>query len=92
MVYGAIADHEWQPPYIIHSADWNEAETMLLGGKIHHSIDIAKLCGGEGRSSQIAGARRLKVGPNFDLVVGIELKDPATQRKVLIYLNDNRCS
>ena len=59
----------------------------MLGGKFHHSIDIVELCGGEARTSQIAVRRRLRVCPNFDLVVGINLNDPAVQRNVLNYLN-----
>eukprot|EP00969_Alexandrium_andersonii_P367386 15470606-Alexandrium_andersonii.AAC.1 len=30
-------------------------------------VDIAEICGGEGRSSFIAARRHMRAGPNFDL-------------------------
>eukprot|EP00969_Alexandrium_andersonii_P122198 5402127-Alexandrium_andersonii.AAC.1 len=36
-------------------------------------VDIADICGGEGRSSTIAARRHMRVGPNFDFVSGVDL-------------------
>lgn len=39
-------------------------------------VDIAEVCGGEGRASQISVRRRLTAGPNFDLVTQCDITDP----------------
>ena len=52
-------------------------------------LDICELCGGEGRTSQIAVRRRLKTGKNFDLVTGFDLGNPRHQQEVLQYVAAN---
>eukprot|EP00969_Alexandrium_andersonii_P121943 5391765-Alexandrium_andersonii.AAC.1 len=36
-------------------------------------VDIAEICGGEGRAGHVATRRRVRVGPNYDLVLGVGL-------------------
>eukprot|EP00969_Alexandrium_andersonii_P071447 3153823-Alexandrium_andersonii.AAC.1 len=56
---------------------------------VHNSqtskIDIAEICGGEGRSSHIAARRRMHTGPNVDLVLGVDLTRRGNQSRVLKY-------
>ena len=42
-------------------------------------IDIAEICGGQARTTQVAVRRKLKVGPNFDLVTDCDLTCPRQQ-------------
>eukprot|EP00969_Alexandrium_andersonii_P252612 11163646-Alexandrium_andersonii.AAC.1 len=46
-------------------------------------VDIAEICGGEGRSSSIAARRHMHTGPNFDFVVGVDLTRRENQTRVL---------
>ena len=55
-------------------------------------IDIVELCGSEGRVSQLCVRRHQATGRNFDLVTGADLNDPATQRQVIQYINQNNVS
>ena len=43
---------------------------------------LAEICGGEARTSRVAIRRHMAHGPNFDLVVGVDLTIPDTQRRV----------
>eukprot|EP00969_Alexandrium_andersonii_P122539 5417087-Alexandrium_andersonii.AAC.1 len=60
-----------------------------LGGFEHvyksqtSKVDIAETCGGEGRSFSIAARRHTRAGPNFDLVVGVDLTRRENQTRVL---------
>ena len=53
-------------------------------------VDLCELCGGEGRVSTIAIRRRLKTGTNFDLVTHWDLNDPAQQRLVKKYFEEQQ--
>eukprot|EP00969_Alexandrium_andersonii_P329804 14574581-Alexandrium_andersonii.AAC.1 len=48
-------------------------------------VDIADICGGEGRSSTVAAQRHMHIGPNFDLVLGVDLARRENQPRVLKY-------
>ena len=66
------------------------ADSMLAYmARMGPGIDVAELCGGVGRTVQVAVRRRLRSGQNFDLVTGFDLGHPGDQRKVLVYINEN---
>eukprot|EP00969_Alexandrium_andersonii_P182078 8046285-Alexandrium_andersonii.AAC.1 len=49
-------------------------------------VDIAEICGGEGRSGHIAARRHMRTGPNFDLVLGVDLTRRDNQSRVRKYV------
>ncbi len=51
-------------------------ELVLTANTHGHGVDIAEICGGEGRTSQLGVRRHLKVGKNFDLVTHTDLANP----------------
>ena len=53
-------------------------------------LDIAEICGGEARTTQIGVRRHLKCGMNFDLVTNFDLcnKDQAHQAWLYFKYND----
>ena len=53
------------------------------------SVDIAEVCGGEGRASQLAVRAHLKAGQNFDIVLGMDLCDRHVAAKGLTYFRVN---
>ena len=88
MLWGSTVPKEITPhPQVINLQDITELLTLLtnVGG----GIDIAELCGGEGRPSTLAIRRRLKVGRNFDLVTNVDLNRPKDQQLTKQYINDN---
>ena len=48
-------------------------------------VELAEICGGVARTSRLAARRRKQHGPNFDMVVGVDLTVPSTQKQVLKY-------
>ena len=48
-------------------------------------LDVVELCGGEGRTSQLALRKKWRTGQHFDLVTGCDLNEPAVQRDVVKY-------
>ena len=52
----------------------------------NQSVDLLELCGGEGRTSQVAFRRGLSSGGNVDLTTGCDLGDPQVQKAVKHYL------
>ena len=65
-------------------------ELMYYLDKHEDGIDLAELCGGEGRTSTIAIRRHLKVGENFDLVCNWDLNNPHDQYQVKCYFRKYR--
>eukprot|EP00969_Alexandrium_andersonii_P067918 2996371-Alexandrium_andersonii.AAC.1 len=55
----------------MHVQDLDEFEHVYANQSSR--VDIAEICGGEGRSSTIAARRHMRTGPNFDLVLGVDL-------------------
>ena len=65
-------------------------EALALLASVGPGIDVMELCGGDdSRVIRIGIRRRLKVGQNFDLALGIDLGDHKEQAKVLQYIYDN---
>ena len=53
-------------------------------------IQHVQICGGEAGTSRIAVRRRMKHGPNLDLVVGVDLTVLDTQRRAYdFFVNKN---
>ena len=65
------------------------AALFAMLARVGPGIDFVEFCGCEGRASKIAIRRRLRVGRIFDIVTHADLGDPATQKMVLQYLDDN---
>jgi len=55
-----------------------------------NGIDIAEVCGGEGRSTQIGVRRHLTVGRNFDLVTQCDLSRPKDASEAFNYFEKNK--
>ena len=55
--------------------DWEHtfAALNLIKGT---ALDVAEICGGEARTSEVGIRRHLTTGRNFDLVTGFDLCDP----------------
>ena len=55
-------------------------------------IDVVEICGGAERTSKMLIRRfhKVKVGLNFDAVVGYDLMDPKTRPLPLELLNENQ--
>eukprot|EP00974_Lingulodinium_polyedra_P126807 11199661-Lingulodinium_polyedra.AAC.1 len=53
------------------------AEFLLWARKVPKGVDLAEICGGEGRLSRVCFRRHLRVGLNFDLTCGVDLTKPA---------------
>ena len=49
-------------------------------------VELVEICGGEARTSRLVARRRMRHGPNFDLVVGMGLTVPNTQQRVWRYV------
>ncbi len=58
------------PPFqnlsLISFTDWDHTYAFLAAKP--SGIDIAEICGGEARTTQVGIRRHLKCGPNFDIV------------------------
>ena len=50
-------------------------------------IKLAEICGGEARTSRLVARWKMKHGPNFDLVVGVGLREPSHQQRVHRYFS-----
>ena len=58
----------------IHTVSLSSTQELLaVLTRVKGKIDIAEVCGGEARTSQVAVRRRLTSGRNFDLVSGCDL-------------------
>ena len=62
---------------------------IALLARIGPGLDICELCGGVGRTTEVAVCRRLRTGRNFDLVTGFDLGSDRCQRSTRQYINDN---
>jgi len=51
-------------------------QLLVLLSRQGEGMDVCELCGGEGRTTQVAVRRRLHAGRNFDLVTGVDLGNP----------------
>ena len=51
-------------------------------------IKIAEVCGGEARTSRLATRHHLSIGPNFDIIVGVDLTTRENQHRVLKYFHE----
>ena len=51
--------------------EFDDFETVLASWGA--GVDIAEICGGEARTSQLVVRRHLAAGPNFDLVTDVDL-------------------
>eukprot|EP00969_Alexandrium_andersonii_P361852 15458468-Alexandrium_andersonii.AAC.1 len=72
----------------MHVQDMDEFEHVYTNQASR--VDIAGICGGEGRSSTIAARRHMHAGPNFDLVLGVDLTRRENQSRVLKYFTTVR--
>ena len=65
-------------------------ELVLVAHRNGHStFDLAEVCGGQGRTTQLAVRRRLRAGGNFDLVTHTDLAKPREAAAALAYFRDN---
>ena len=67
---------------------WDQTFAVLR--RAGPGIDIAEVCGGEGRTSSIAIRRRLRSGRNLDLVHGCDLTKPEVRQAGYNYFKNNR--
>lgn len=65
-------------------------EMLSLLHTVGPGIDIAELCGGQERSTTLSIRRKLKTGPNFDLVTGFDLNKPCDQQTVKNYFQTHK--
>ena len=70
-----------------HCADVTHMRALLAGAK--GKVDVCELCGGAGRTTQIAVRRRLVSGGNYDLVTGYDLGNRQHQQSILNYVTTN---
>eukprot|EP00969_Alexandrium_andersonii_P082721 3647051-Alexandrium_andersonii.AAC.1 len=68
MLYGPVRAEDMSHLRVTHVQDLDEFKHVYTNQASR--IDIAEICGGEGRSSTIAARRHMHTGPNFDLVLG----------------------
>ena len=68
----------------------NVSDLSFHVSRIGEGVDIAEICGGEGRSSVMAVRRRLRAGRNFDIITGTDLRDPAEVTALWRYLRAAR--
>ena len=65
-------------------------ELVLVAQRNGHSIfDLAEICGGQGRTSQLAVRRRKRAGENFDLVTHTDLAKPREAAAAYAYFQVN---
>lgn len=50
------------------------------------TIDVMELCGGQGSVARVSIRRRLRAGPNVDLVTGTDFSDPAEANKLIDFI------
>ena len=67
----------------------NIDQMVLIANTKGSGIDIAEVCGGVGRTTKIGIRRKLKCGPNFDLVCNCDLTVPADQESCLKYFKNH---
>ena len=64
-------------------------QMILIANTRGPGVDIAEVCGGVGRTTKIGLRRKLKCGPNFDLVCNCDLTDRNDQDACLKYFRDH---
>ncbi|CAK0793269.1 unnamed protein product, partial [Prorocentrum cordatum] len=71
--------------------DWSYPSQYSSHSKDHY-IDVVEICGGNARTSQIMIHRfhEVKIGLNFDIIVGIDLLDPTQEAALWQYLKSNK--
>ena len=87
--------------FMLYGCDWTAdmtaLHTVILSGMeefehiyLNHKaeVQIAEVCGGEAKASRLAARHHLRHGPNFDLVVGVDLTVRETQLRVLRYFHN----
>ena len=72
---------------LYQTPDIQEALTVLH--TVGVGVDLAELCGGEARTTKLAIRRRLRAGPNFDLVTHVDFNKPQDQANTRHYFQDN---
>ena len=90
MLYGACADlHCYISNLQVFVA--RDVEELVYVAQLNgHSIfDLAEVCGGQGRTSQLAVRRRKRAGENFDLVTHTDLAKPREAAAAYAYFRDN---
>ena len=74
--YGPLTDQHFYlanlQVYVAKDID----ELILVANTKGRGVDIAEICGGEARASQLTVRRSFRVGPNFDLVTQCDLSKP----------------
>eukprot|EP00969_Alexandrium_andersonii_P212192 9370315-Alexandrium_andersonii.AAC.1 len=71
VLYGPVRTQDMSHLRVTHVQDLDEFEHVY--NTQTSKVDIAEICGGEGRSSSVAARRHMRTGPNFDLVLGVDL-------------------
>mgnify|MGYP000158354039 CR=1 FL=1 len=78
------------PEHVYIAANMQEAYTWSQQSTADQYVDVVELCGGAGRTLQIAIRRRMKAGRSFDLTTGVDLSQPAEVSAYWRYLRDSR--
>ena len=65
---------------------WNEGNHGLSGGSPPAYRDVAEICGGAADTGSLLIRRGYVGGPNFDIIVGYDLKKDHMARGLLQYL------
>eukprot|EP00969_Alexandrium_andersonii_P038658 1694513-Alexandrium_andersonii.AAC.1 len=81
MLRGAPRGNDMSRLKVAHLSTLGEFERVYTSSQ--SKVDLAKVCGGEGRASQVAARRHARAGPNFDLVLGVDLTRRDNRSRVL---------
>ena len=63
------------------------SELSMIAHAKGKGLDLVEICGGEARASQVAVRRRLKTGPNFDLITMVDLTLPQHQKETQAFMD-----
>eukprot|EP00969_Alexandrium_andersonii_P289303 12787476-Alexandrium_andersonii.AAC.1 len=65
MLYGAPRSDDISHLKVVQLSTLDEFEHVYTSSQ--SKVDLAEICGGEGRASHVAVRRHMPAGPNFDL-------------------------
>eukprot|EP00969_Alexandrium_andersonii_P180393 7973220-Alexandrium_andersonii.AAC.1 len=79
MLYGSHRSLDMSHLQTVHLSTLDEFESVYTSSS--SKVDLAEVCGGEGRTSSVAVRRHMPTGPNFDLVLGVDLTKRDNQHR-----------
>ena len=89
MLFGPTVRTRYLPAHLQVSDLEQFVYTARARGKGLGDLDVAEVCGGEARSTQIGLRRKFQCGPNFDLVCKCDLTQRKDQKLCLDFFQDN---